>query len=119
MGCNLDIANPDVRKELLYWGEWYNDLTGLDGFRFDAVKHFGSDFFVEWLNHIRSHTGRDLFAVGEYWSGINDALIHCIEIMGHLAGCAVGCIRHRICAYNHKCMDGTNLMQDPALQKYM
>ncbi len=79
MGCNIDIANPDVRKELLYWGEWYTDLTGVDGFRFDAVKHVGADFFVEWLNHVRSHTGRDLFAVGEYWSATDEALKHFIE----------------------------------------
>lgn len=79
MGCNLDIANPDVRKELLYWGEWYTGTTGIDGFRFDAVKHVGSDFFVEWLNHVRNHTGRDLFAVGEYWSGVDQALKHFIN----------------------------------------
>ncbi len=85
MGCNLDIANPDVRKELLYWGEWYTDLTGVDGFRFDAVKHVGSDYFVEWLHHMRTHTGRDLFAVGEYWSGVHEALEHFIaETEGHL-----------------------------------
>lgn len=79
MGCDLDIANPDVREELLYWGEWYTDLTGVDGFRFDAVKHVGAEFFVEWLNHVRNHTGRDLFAVGEYWSGIDEALEHFIK----------------------------------------
>jgi alpha-amylase len=79
MGCNLDIANPDVRKELLYWGEWYTGLTGVDGFRFDAVKHVGADFFGEWLNHVRNHTGRDLFAVGEYWSGIDEALEHFLK----------------------------------------
>lgn len=76
MGCDLDIANPDVRKELLYWGEWYTELTHVDGFRFDAVKHVGDDFFVEWLNHLRNHTGRKLFAVGEYWSAIDEALEH-------------------------------------------
>ena len=74
MGCDLDIDNPDVRKEFLFWGEWYADLTGVDGFRFDAVKHVGADFFLEWLNHVREHTGRNLFAVGEYWSGIDEAL---------------------------------------------
>jgi len=79
MGCNLDIANPDVRKELLYWGEWYSELTGVDGFRFDAVKHVGADFFVEWLNHVRNHSSRELFAVGEYWSGIDKALEHFLK----------------------------------------
>lgn len=79
MGCDLDIANPDVRKELLYWGEWFTDLTDIDGFRFDAVKHVGSDFFVEWLHHVRTHRGRELFAVGEYWSSIEEALEHFIS----------------------------------------
>lgn len=79
MGCDLDIANPDVRKELLFWGEWYTDVTGVDGFRFDAVKHVGADFFIEWLNQMRKHSGRDLFAVGEYWSGIDEALEHFLE----------------------------------------
>ncbi|MFZ7125777.1 MAG: alpha-amylase [Desulfobacterales bacterium] len=79
MGCNLDIPNPDVRKELTYWGEWYADLTGVDGFRFDAVKHVGADFFVEWLHHIRTYKGRDLFAVGEYWTGAGDALKYFLE----------------------------------------
>jgi alpha-amylase len=79
MGCNLDIANADVRKELLYWGQWYTQLTGVDGFRFDAVKHVGAEFFVEWLDHVRRHAGRDLFAVGEYWSGIDEALEYFLE----------------------------------------
>jgi hypothetical protein len=26
-------------------------------------------FFLDWLNHVQVHSGRDLFAVGEYWSG--------------------------------------------------
>ncbi len=74
MGCNLDINNPDVQKELFHWGEWYLDTTGVDGFRFDAVKHVKSDFFTRWLNHLRNYSGRDLFAVGEYWSGESESL---------------------------------------------
>ena len=79
MGCNIDIGNPDVRKELFYWGEWYLETTGVDGFRFDAVKHVGAWFFAQWLDHLREHSGRDLFAVGEYWSGHRAALQHFIE----------------------------------------
>jgi len=79
MGCNLDIDSPDVQKELYHWGEWYLDTTGVDGFRFDAVKHVRAGFFVEWLNHLRGHSGRDLFAVGEYWSGVDDALENFIK----------------------------------------
>ena len=79
MGCNLDISNPDVKKELFHWGEWYLDTTGVDGFRFDAVKHVQSDFFTEWLNHLRHHSGRDLFAVGEYWSDKSESLERFIQ----------------------------------------
>jgi alpha-amylase len=57
MGCNLDINNPDVQKELLYWGEWFLETTGVDGFRFDATKHVRSDFFLDWLNHVQEHSG--------------------------------------------------------------
>ena len=80
MGCDLDINNPDVRKELFYWGEWFIETTGIDGFRFDAVKHVKPTFFLEWLNHLRKHSRRKLFAVGEYWSTHIEALKHFIEI---------------------------------------
>ena len=79
LGCNLDMNNPDVQNELFYWGEWLIETTGVDGFRFDAVKHVKSGFFMDWLNHVQNHSGRDLFAVGEYWSGESAALDHFLE----------------------------------------
>jgi alpha-amylase len=78
MGCDLDMANPEVVGELKYWGEWCNDTTHVDGFRFDAVKHVSAEFFQEWLEHVRNYAKRDLFAVGEYWSYEVDALNHFI-----------------------------------------
>jgi len=80
MGCDLDINHPEVKKELNYWGEWLIDTTGVDGFRFDAVKHVPPTFFIEWLKHLRKHSGRNLFAIGEYWSANIEALKHFIEI---------------------------------------
>ena len=80
MGCNLDINNIDVQKELFYWGEWYVETTGIDGFRFDATKHVKSEFFLGWLKHIREHSGRNLFAVGEYWSSNGQALEHFLNV---------------------------------------
>ena len=74
LGCNLDINSEDVQKELLHWGEWYLDTTGIDGFRFDAVKHVRSTFFLDWLKHMQAYSDRPLFAVGEYWSGETPAL---------------------------------------------
>jgi alpha-amylase len=82
MGCDLDMENPEVRDELKHWGEWYIDTTDVDGFRFDAVKHVKAGFFPEWLNHVRKYAGRDLFAVGEYWSYEIEALHHFIDVTG-------------------------------------
>jgi alpha-amylase len=80
MGCNLDMNNPDVQKELFYWGEWFLETTGVDGFRFDATKHVKSGFFLDWLKHVRKHSSQKLFAVGEYWSGNNQALERFIKV---------------------------------------
>jgi alpha-amylase len=79
MGCDLDIENSEVQGELKYWGEWYLDTTGIDGFRFDAVKHVSNEFFQEWIEHVRNYAKRDLYAVGEYWSYQVDALQHFID----------------------------------------
>lgn len=79
MGCDLDMSHPEVCGELKYWGEWYVDTTGVDGFRFDAAKHVSADFFREWLDHVSHYAQKDLFAVGEYWSYEVDALHQFIE----------------------------------------
>ena len=79
MGCDLDMSHPEVQGELKYWGEWYIDTTGVDGFRFDAVKHVSADFFREWLDHVSHYAKRDLFAVGEYWSYDVEALHSFVE----------------------------------------
>ncbi|RKH78442.1 alpha-amylase, partial [Corallococcus praedator] len=68
MGCDVDVAHPDVQQELKNWGTWYLNEVGLDGVRFDAVKHIEAGFFPDWLIHVRAQAGRDIFAVGEYWS---------------------------------------------------
>jgi alpha-amylase len=68
LGCDVDVNNDEVRKDLYRWGEWYLEITGIDGFRFDAVRHVKRIFFMDWLNHMRQHSGKDLFAVGEYLS---------------------------------------------------
>ncbi|MDB9528222.1 alpha-amylase [Oscillatoria sp. CS-180] len=68
MGSDLDINHPEVRGELKHWGEWMLNSIGVDGFRLDAIKHINGDFFNEWLDHLETHSGRDLFCVGEYWT---------------------------------------------------
>ncbi len=68
MACDLDTSEPEVVAELQRWGEWIVPTLGIEGFRFDAVKHVRATFFSEWLTHLRQKTGKALFGVGEYWS---------------------------------------------------
>lgn len=68
MACDLDMSNQEVRDELNYWGKWYFDLTQVDGWRLDAVKHISSLFFHGWIDRIRDYADKNLFIVGEYWS---------------------------------------------------
>ncbi|NET38962.1 MAG: alpha-amylase [Cyanothece sp. SIO1E1] len=68
LGCDLDMNHDQVRGELMYWGRWMLDTTGVDGFRLDAIKHIPSWFFNQWLDHVRDYAKRELFCVGEYWT---------------------------------------------------
>lgn len=68
MGVDLDMSDPEVLEELETWGKWYYDFTGVDGFRLDAVKHIDFGFFKNWLGKLREYSGKDIFAVGEYWN---------------------------------------------------
>jgi alpha-amylase len=68
MGCDLDFQDEWVRGEVLNWGKWYLDTTGVDGFRLDAIKHISSWFFPIWLDELERHAKKDLFVVGEYWT---------------------------------------------------
>lgn len=76
MGADLDMSNPEVVAELDRWGAWYLAETGVDGVRLDAVKHISFAFFSGWLARLRAKTGRELFAVGEYWKPDVNALQH-------------------------------------------
>ena len=79
MGCDLDYDHDQVRGEVHYWGKWFLDTFGVDGFRIDAVKHIRSFVFRYWLDDMRGHAGRDLFAVGEYWSSDLGRLRHYLD----------------------------------------
>lgn len=82
MGDDLDLNNPEVTDELLRWGRWALDSFGFDGFRMDAVKHMDHPFTKMFLERMRDHAGRDLYAVSEYWSqdtGLLEGFIHNVE----------------------------------------
>ncbi len=69
MGADLDFESPEVDEELSRWGRWFMDTAGVDGFRFDAVKHISAPIFPPWLEHMEWHASKELFTVAEYWSG--------------------------------------------------
>ncbi len=81
MGADIDMNNNDVSNELIKWGKWYYDLTKVDGFRLDAVKHIRADFFPKWLEEIEKelNDNNPIFTVGEYWSINIDAIKNYIE----------------------------------------
>jgi glycosidase len=68
MFADLDLGEAEVVSELSAWGRWFLDETKADGFRLDAVKHMSFDFLRRWLDDMRKATGRELFAVGEFWN---------------------------------------------------
>ena len=69
MGADLDFANNEVVEECTKWGKWYLDITKVDGFRLDAVKHINANFYKNWIKELRKDAKDELFTVGEYWSG--------------------------------------------------
>lgn len=68
MGADVDLWNPKVYEQLVRWGTWYLNTTGVDGVRLDAIKHMSRAFYLRWLADMRQATGRELFCVGEYWT---------------------------------------------------
>ncbi len=79
MGCDLDMSNPEVQRKLLDWGKWYYDTTHFDGVRLDAVKHINCRFYTAWLQQMRAYTGKEMFAIGEYWNPDLGTLLRYID----------------------------------------
>ncbi len=79
LGCDVDVQQPDVKKELIRLGLFTLRKTGVDGFRLDAVKHISASFMEEWLSALRQQTGQELFSVGEYWSSNLSLLLNYLE----------------------------------------
>jgi len=81
MGADVEFRNPHVREELKKWGEWYLDVTHVDGFRLDAVKHITPAFYKEWLDAMKAHVGSPFLCIAEYWSKNSAVLAQYIELM--------------------------------------
>lgn len=77
---DIEFRNPAVRDELVKWGTWLMEQAPYDGVRLDAVKHISPKFYNEWLDRVRHETGKNIFAVGEYWApGFLHLLVKYIE----------------------------------------
>ena len=72
---DIEFRNPAVREELNRWAKWFHDTVPFDGVRLDAVKHISPKFYNEWLDKLREATGKEIFAVGEYWAPGNLELL--------------------------------------------
>ncbi|MGC1246811.1 MAG: alpha-amylase family glycosyl hydrolase, partial [Spirulinaceae cyanobacterium] len=62
-----------------YWGVWFLETTGVDGFRLDAVKHIPAWFYEQWLTKMRNHAQKELFSVGEYWENNLGSLLNYLD----------------------------------------
>lgn len=83
MGNDVDLYHLEVRKDLTEWGKWFMNLTGVNGFRLDAVKHIPFSFFKDWLADIRDpFKGKEVLAVAEYWLPSLEELKNYINLTG-------------------------------------
>lgn len=79
MGADIDFSNQEVIDECIKWGKWYLALTGVNGFRFDAVKHIESNFIRDFIREMNAYYDKNLFSVGEYWNANVNELKNYIE----------------------------------------
>lgn len=79
MGCDVDLNNVEVVKELINWTKWFLNEANFDGFRIDAAKHIQCGFFKTWIKTLRTDTSKKLPTVAEYWSNNINALLNYIK----------------------------------------
>lgn len=120
---DIETRNPSVRAELNYWGKWYHDQCGFSGVRLDAVKHISPDFYKEWLSLLRSNTGENIFAVGEFWAPGNLPLLKkYLDAVDHSMMLFDSCLHHNLHnaavvgeAFDMRTILDTSLMMDSPL----
>ena len=67
MNADIDHSHPEVKEEIFKWVDWFMDQTGVDGFRYDALKHISDEFIYDLSNHIMEKKKEDFYLFGEYW----------------------------------------------------
>ena len=89
MFANVDFKHPEVREDVVRWGQWMIEDTGVEGFRLDAVQHFSYNFTREWVQRIqetsRRKRGKDAFVVGEFWTDEVKRITSWLDVVGQSA----------------------------------
>lgn len=83
MFANIDYNHPEVREETLFWGKWFAEETGSDGYRLDAIKHINHAFIADFINEMREAFGEDFYFVGEFWHQELEALEEFLEYVDY------------------------------------
>lgn len=81
MFADVDHSHPEVRADILRWGEWIGREMPIRGMRIDAAKHYSASFQKVFVAHLRYTVGADYFIVAEYWRGEVDLLLEYLEFM--------------------------------------
>lgn len=79
MHADVDFNNPDVVEEIKNWGVWFVKEINAEGMRFDALKHIDLTFINEFIKHVKTESEKEIFMVGEYWSGNYSELENVLE----------------------------------------
>lgn len=66
---NVDLAREDVREEYARWVGWMGRELGLEGVRYDAVKHMSRAFMKDHLRRVGEQGMREWWMIGEYCTG--------------------------------------------------
>lgn len=88
MFTNIDYSNAEARQDVLDWGAWMVTDVGVNGFRLDAFKHVSWHFARDWTAHVKAAAqaaNKDVFVLGEYWTGDVDKLIKWVDRVGNNA----------------------------------
>ena len=67
MNADIDHSHPEVREEIFKWVDWFMEETGVDGFRYDALKHISDEFIYDLSKYIMEKKKDDFYLFGEYW----------------------------------------------------
>jgi alpha-amylase len=89
MGGMPDVAqeNPVTKQNLFNWIRWYDQQTGVDGYRLDAAKNMPFDFQEGFMYQFQEGMGpnRNRFVVSEYYDGNPSNLEYYVDAVNRRA----------------------------------